>query len=209
MNSDLFISKLYEKLQQPLPGLKAQLKMSPLGRFTSITNLLKTNKTKKSSVLILLFPKDEKLFFVLTQRHEYDGVHSGQICLPGGRFENADVNLYQTAIREAQEEINVEPTKIEKIGMLTKLYTPPSNYCIQPFVGYTKYQPNFKKQPKEVSEIIFVDLFDFLNNPIIGTKPIHTNRKITISAPYYEIDGYTVWGATAMILSEFYSIAHF
>jgi len=207
MNTELFIDKLSERFRKPLPGLKAQLQMAPISRIISIVNLFKTNKPKKSSVLILLFLKEDKLHFVLTQRHEYNGVHSGQICLPGGKYEDTDDDLYHTAIREAQEEINVEPTKIEKIGELTKLYTPPSNYCIQPFVGFTKNEPNFIKQPEEVKEIILTDLIDFIDNPIKGTKPIRTNRNITISAPYYEIGGYTVWGATAMILSEFYSIA--
>lgn len=207
MTPELFIKKLKTRLQQPLPGLIAQQIMAPQGRITAVLNLLKSKKPQKSSVLILIFLKNNKLYFVLTQRHEYNGVHSGQICLPGGKYEISDINLSQTAIREAKEEINVEYEKIEILGELTKLYTPPSNFCIHPFVGFTKYEPNFIKQPEEVKEIIISDLFYFINNPVIGKKSIATNRKINIFAPYYNINGYTVWGATAMILSEFSTIS--
>jgi len=207
MNSELFIAKLTERLQSPLPGLKVQLKMAPLGRIMKLTKYLKSNNPKRSGVLILLFPKENSLFFILTQRHLYEGMHSGQICLPGGKYEKIDKDLFHTAIRESQEEINADASRIKKIGMLSELYVPPSHFSIQPYVGYTDSQPDLKKQPEEVNEIILTDLFAFISNPLIRKKQIPTNRKITISAPYYEIGGYTVWGATAMILSEFFFIA--
>ncbi len=203
MNPDFFISKLTEKLTIPLPGLKVQLKMSPLGRITRLTRFLKSKHVKKSGVLILLYNDNGRLFFVLTQRPIYNGMHSGQICLPGGKFENTDIDLYNTAVRESQEEVNADASEIIKIGMLSELYVPPSKFFIQPYIGYAKIKPDFKKQASEVAEIIYVDLFAFNENPIILKKQIPTNRKISITAPYYEINGYTVWGATAMILSEF------
>lgn len=208
MDINLFVNALSERLKLPLPGIKAQLKMSPLGRIVRLSGLFKRQASLKSGVLILLFPKNDSLFFVLTQRPIYDGVHSGQICLPGGKYEKEDGDLYSTAIRESYEEINADASKINKIGALSELYVPPSNFSIQPFVGYTETIPDFQKQPEEVKEIILTDLFAFVDNPVIGKKQIPTNRKISITSPYYEIGGYTVWGATAMILSEFFIIVN-
>ncbi len=208
METNLFIDALSERLKLPLPGFKAQLKMSPLGRIVKLSGLFKGNSVQKSGVLILLYPQNNSLFFVLTQRPIYDGVHSGQVCLPGGKYEKEDGDLYKTAIRESYEEINADASKITKIGALSELYVPPSNFSIQPFVGYTDEIPDFKKQPEEVKEIILADLFAFMSNPVIGKKQIPTNRKISITSPYYEIGGYTVWGATAMILSEFFTIVN-
>jgi 8-oxo-dGTP pyrophosphatase MutT (NUDIX family) len=208
MKADLFVSALYERLKRPLPGQNAQLKMSPLGRISKLTSLFKNSNPRKSGVLILIFPKEYSLFFILTQRPIYDGMHSGQICLPGGKYEKDDIDLFSTATRESMEEINADPSRIQKIGTLSELYVAPSNFSIQPFVGYTDVMPDFKKQPEEVKEIILADLFKFINNPNIGKKKIPTNRKITINAPFFEIEGYTVWGATAMILSEFLLIAN-
>jgi 8-oxo-dGTP pyrophosphatase MutT (NUDIX family) len=208
MNTDLFIRKLNERLNLPLPGIRVQLKMSPLRRISRLTRFLKNNNPKRSSVLILLFPKDSSLFFILTQRPIYNGMHSGQICLPGGKYEKNDIDLFNTALREAQEEVNADASKIKKIGILTELYVPPSNFSIQPYVGFAESEPDLKKQAEEVEEIILVDLFKFMAQPVLGKKQIPTNRKISINAPFYDIEGYTVWGATAMILSEFFYIVN-
>jgi 8-oxo-dGTP pyrophosphatase MutT (NUDIX family) len=208
MNTDLFIRKLNERLNLPLPGIRVQLKMSPLRRISRLTGLFKNKNPKKSSVLILLFPKDSSLFFILTQRPIYNGMHSGQICLPGGKYEKNDIDLYSTALRETQEEVNADASKIKKIGMLSELYVPPSNFSIQPYVGFAESEPDLKKQPEEVEKIILVDLFKFMAQPVLGKKQIPTNRKISINAPFYDMEGYTVWGATAMILSEFFYIVN-
>jgi len=208
MNWDTFLNDLKERLSMPLPGMKVQLNMSPLGRLTRFTRYLKIKNVKNSGVLILLFPKDNSLFFILTQRPKYEGTHSGQVCLPGGKQEKFDLDLYNTATRETREEINAEESKIVKIGKLTELFVPPSSFIIQPFVGYTPVQPDFKIQPDEVQEIILVDLFAFVKNPVIKREKIPDMRNFNIIAPYYDINGFVVWGATAMILSEFFFIVN-
>jgi 8-oxo-dGTP pyrophosphatase MutT (NUDIX family) len=96
---------------------------------------------------------ESELHLVLTRRSEYPGAHSGQISLPGGRREAAE-SLQTTALREANEEIGLVPTMVEVIRQLSPLYTPPSNFCIYPFVALSATRPDFQPDAKEVAELI-------------------------------------------------------
>ena len=91
-----------------------------------------------SAVLLLLFPYKDDIYFVLTERQDYDGKHAGQISFPGGKAEPFDKNTAETALRETQEEIGVLPTAITILGRLTEVYIPVSNFLIHPYVGYTE-----------------------------------------------------------------------
>jgi 8-oxo-dGTP pyrophosphatase MutT (NUDIX family) len=161
----------------------------------------------KSSVLVLLFPGKEngQPAFVVTLRPTYEGIHSGQISLPGGRFELTDENLMQTALREANEEIGMDPEEVTIIGRLTELYIPPSNYLVQPFVGFTSISPVFNPQPTEVEKIIEIPVNQLLDERNVMEKEISV-AGIQFSAPSFVIDGTTIWGATSMILNEFKEI---
>jgi 8-oxo-dGTP pyrophosphatase MutT (NUDIX family) len=161
----------------------------------------------KSSVLVLLFPGRETAqpTFVVTLRPTYEGIHSGQISLPGGRFELTDENLMQTALRETDEEIGMDPAEVTIIGQLTELYIPPSNYLVQPFVGFTSGSPVFNPQQKEVEQIIEIHVRQLLDEKNVREKEISV-AGIQFSAPSFVIDGTTIWGATAMILNEFKEI---
>ena len=161
----------------------------------------------KSSVLVLLFPGRENAqpTFVVTLRPTYEGIHSGQISLPGGRFELTDENLMQTALRETDEEIGMDPAEVTIIGQLTELYIPPSNYLVQPFVGFTSGSPVFNPQPKEVEQIIEIPVRQLLDEKNVREKEISV-AGIQFSAPSFVIDRTTIWGATAMILNEFKEI---
>jgi 8-oxo-dGTP pyrophosphatase MutT (NUDIX family) len=139
-------------------------------------------------------------------RPEYPGVHSGQISLPGGKFEDSDDSLVFTALREAREEIGINPVKVQIIGQLTEMYIPPSNFMVTPIVGYQTSPPRFRADPKEVARIIEVNLVDLLEKRNIRNKNIRLRTGISIKAPVYFIDGNVIWGATAMILSEFREI---
>ena len=140
-------------------------------------------------------------------RPTYEGIHSGQISLPGGKYELTDSDLSVTALREAQEEIGVDSKKVRLIGRLSELYIPPSNYIVQPFVGVLETEPAFTPDPKEVERIIEIRLEDLLDEKNKRKKRILLRTGTSILAPCYIIDGNTIWGATAMILSEFREIA--
>ncbi|MBA3971606.1 MAG: CoA pyrophosphatase [Bacteroidetes bacterium] len=199
-----FIQRLEYQLRQALPGEAAQFSMAPVSRQRIKQIPSENYNPKKSAVLILLFPQGGSIRTVLIQRPEYDGVHSGQIAFPGGKFEFNDIDLMQTALRETTEEIGVAPEGIIIIGSLTELYITPSNFLVQPFIGYVTEEPQFLMDPREVQSILTTDVFKL--NSKVGEKVILQSGGYKIKTPYYDIEGFTVWGATAMIISEFNAV---
>ncbi|OFY82591.1 MAG: hypothetical protein A3F72_00305 [Bacteroidetes bacterium RIFCSPLOWO2_12_FULL_35_15] len=196
-----FIEQIKIRLKEPLPGEDAQLLMAPSRRQFPEEFLVHPN-AKKSAVLILLFPFNNSIHTILIQRPVYEGVHSGQVSFPGGKYEESDLLLSFTALREASEEVGIKTNTVEIIGKLTDLYIRPSNFLVSPFIAYTGQVPDFVIDNHEVQKIISVDLFALDNNEIRSEKTILHSSGSKIKTPYYEIEGLTVWGATAMIISE-------
>lgn len=184
----------------------AQNLMIPPIRTQKNGNLAISDHPKLSSVLILLLERRGKIFFVVTQRQEYDGVHSGQISLPGGQFEQNDLNLEKTAIRETQEEIGISIDKISVLGKLSDLYIPPSNFKVTPYVGVIFENPMYKKDELEVAKIIEVPIDELLDESNVKIKSFYGTSGLKIEAPYFHVQDIEIWGATAMILSEFKEI---
>ncbi len=154
-----------------------------------------------------MFYRDEdKIKLPLILRPVYAGVHSGQIGLPGGRKEKADADFYETALREAKEEIGIDPADVTVIGHLSDLFVFASNHMVHPVVGYISQKPVFLTDPREVDQLIEVPLSTLLDKSIRGITNIVVSGSMEISAPYFGVDGHTVWGATAMMLSELLSI---
>jgi 8-oxo-dGTP pyrophosphatase MutT (NUDIX family) len=208
MNFTTFTSNLKRELEKPLPGKDVQLAMSSIKRIRELFEFSNENKAVKSSVLILLYPGllKDSIRLVLILRPTYDGIHSGQISLPGGKYEISDNDLRQTALRETKEEIGIDIHSVSIIGKLSPLYIPPSNHLVQPYVGFTSTAPDFSPDAKEVEKIIEIYLSDFLDDKNIRKKHILLQDGVSIFAPCYIIDGNTIWGATAMILNEFREI---
>ena len=200
------MSRLERRLELPLPGRNAQLKMSSLKRIRELMRFTPAMDAKQSSVLVLLYPYEENIWMVLMQRPEYKGVHSGQISLPGGKSEETDESLVFTALREAQEEIGIDPGQVRILGQLTELYIPPSNFMVTPVVGYYPGRPEFSADPKEVAGIIEIRLDDLLDERNRKMSAMKLAIGITLKVPSYHITGNVIWGATAMILSEFREI---
>jgi 8-oxo-dGTP pyrophosphatase MutT (NUDIX family) len=204
MNFQEVIHAIEFELLKPLPGKDIQLRMSSIRRLREMTDQSQIVSAVKSSVLILLYPgfQETEISIVLIQRPSYEGVHGGQISLPGGRSEESDIDLRETALREAKEEIGIDPDKIITIGALTELYIPPSNYLVLPFLGYASERPVFVPDPKEVAGIIEIKLTDLMNESNTRYKNIYVRPGLSVYGPCFEIDNHTIWGATAMILSE-------
>ena len=197
-----FIEKLSFRLQKPLPGKDAHDKMASESRL-KLKMPSPNERTRESAVLILFYPSENQIFIPLILRPQYDGVHGGQMAFPGGRAEKEDENLVRTAMREAQEEIGVRLTDIKVMGQLTKLYIPPSNFFVQPVIGFMNHRPDFYPDAREVDQVMEVALQEIINPEIIGRK-ILAVRGLEIDAPFYQIQNHTVWGATAMMISELF-----
>jgi 8-oxo-dGTP pyrophosphatase MutT (NUDIX family) len=207
MNSfENFIVKLTERLRNPLPGEDAQLIMGSGIRMKELKFLSISERSKKSGVMILLYPKANTIFSALILRPKYNGTHSGQVALPGGKYEKTDSDLIETALRETNEEIGVDSETISVIGQLTKLFIPPSDYIVYPTIGYVAVPPLFIPDEAEVKEIIEYPISLLLDKAIIKSKEFNIRDGVTFTAPYFDIDGQVVWGATAMMLSEFREI---
>ena len=180
-------------------GKKFQLLMTPKERIDFDTSLI--TEYREAAVLALCYPKKDKTHILLTLRADYDGTHAAQISFPGGKVTHSDNNLLQTALRETFEEVGVEQSLINQTIPLTKIYIPPSNFWVSPFIGVANSRPNFIKN-YEVNTIIEVDLDDLLNDNCVAVKNRSTSYAKNLKVPCFLLTGYTVWGATAMILSE-------
>jgi 8-oxo-dGTP pyrophosphatase MutT (NUDIX family) len=200
------VQNLEKRLLLPLPGLESQLLMAGRRRLKYPFRNGVPESAKPSGVLLLLYFRDARISFVLMRRPDYSGVHSGQISLPGGKREPGDRDLCQTALREAKEEVGIDPAQVNVLGTLTPLYIPPSNYIVTPVLGWSSEAPQFNRDPREVEEIIEVGLEDFLDDRSIQSKKIRLFPGVAPSFPCYLINDSVIWGATAMILSEFRAI---
>lgn len=196
-----FINQLKIQLNEPLPGQEAQLLMVPGEKAVLMKSYPQHPDPKKSAVLILLFPFEEGISTILIERAVYVGIHSGQIAFPGGKAEETDPDLKYTALRETYEEVGIPIEQVEIIGNLTDVYINPSNYLVTPFIGYLSQTPDFLINEREVQKIIRVDILN-THKVIKSTKKITHSNGLHIQTPFYSIDGFTIWGATAMMMSE-------
>ena len=206
INTQKFIKTLQYKLGLPLPGLEAQMNMVPITRQREKFKTKLTTPPKEGAVLILLYPKMNTLHLVFIKKPKFRGVHSSQIALPGGKHEETDNSLTETALREANEEIGIKASNIKILGQLTKIFIPPSNFNVLPVIAYTEIYPEFIPDKKEVAKVIEVPL-ELLKNPeTIQHKKVLPGDGLKVSVPCYYIYDEIIWGATAMIISEFLEI---
>ncbi|MBA2407969.1 MAG: CoA pyrophosphatase [Chitinophagales bacterium] len=207
MNFQAFIQKLDERLKLPLPGEEAQLRMAPDGRLTHKEYYSSISNPRQSAILICIYPREDIAHTVLIRRPDKQGIHSGQISFPGGSYDDeTDRDLQSTALREAEEEIGIKKEDVKIIGKTTPLIIPVSGFHVQPFIGVLNRSPVLYLNKNEVRSVIEME-FGLLFNPKIKQRDqFLTGTGLVLSAPYYEIAGHKVWGATAMMLSELEAI---
>lgn len=177
----------------------AQQRMIPRPRGARLPEA--NGRTRLGGVLVMLYDKSGQTYLVLTRRRDDLEDHAGQISFPGGRKEDGE-SLELTAVREAHEEIGIDPASLTILGRLTSLYIPPTDYEVHPFVAWHQGLPAFKPQTNEVAEILEVSL-DQLLNPANKQEEPWQLRGLEVQVPYFIVDHHKVWGATAMMLSEF------
>jgi len=196
------ISIIKAELRKPLPGREQQYRMAPEFRGISPTS---SSKAKKAAVMICIFPGPDDLQIVLFKRSDYDGPHGGQVSFPGGVFEETDMNLADTAVRETKEEIGLDCDNSSILGALTPLTIPVSNMSVQPYVGFYNGNPVFTIEKREVDFLIITTIAELLDPSCICKEKWMLHGK-ELDVPFYSVSGNVIWGATAMILCEFLAV---
>jgi 8-oxo-dGTP pyrophosphatase MutT (NUDIX family) len=204
---------MHLKLKTELPGVSAQLQMAPEHRIPQLRQPCAPENAAHSAVVALLGPRNRGLSreelmdweVLLIRRNTYPGVHSGQISFPGGKYEPDDGGFWETARREAFEEVGLGESDMEKVGALTCVYVPASNFIIHPFVALNRSAGTVRLDPREVAGYKNIPMRTF--DPAAATVlNLDFGRGQTRPAPAWQYEDFTIWGATAMILSELYRL---
>jgi 8-oxo-dGTP pyrophosphatase MutT (NUDIX family) len=196
---DLGLVRRALALQAPdFDALAAQARVAPTPRPLRRESE-RDGQPRLAATLLLMYPHNDQLHFVLTKRPDSLRTHAGQISLPGGRKEPGETFL-EAALRETCEELGVCDA-IDILGPLTSLYIPPSDFQVQPFVGHCTQRPAWQIDPREVEALIEAPLAILLDDARKheGTAEY---QGVPFTYHWYEVEGYRVWGATAIMLSE-------
>jgi 8-oxo-dGTP pyrophosphatase MutT (NUDIX family) len=196
-------SRLKTALGGPLPGLEAQLRLAPVPR-PGWRPGLPLESSRPAAGLLLLFPDGDTAHLVLTERAGHLPNHAGQVSLPGGAVE-ADETIEQAALREAHEEIGLDPSTVRVLGRLTPLHIPVSGFVLHPVVAVTDERPPLQPDRSEVARVLDTEL-DALLDPGRLRYRQRTRDGLFQQVPYFELGGLEVWGATAMVLAEFLTL---
>ncbi len=180
--------------------MEAQLRLAPTHRMSAEVARTAGKPCREAAVLVLLYPEDRRLNVLLTLRPDHMTFHPGQISFPGGRVEKGETHL-EAALREAEEEVGLDPSTVDVLGELTSLYIPPSNFCVRPFVAFCPELPPLRPTDDEVHAILHVTVPDLFSERSLR-REVWKLRGEDVEVPFYQYAGYKIWGATAMMLSE-------
>jgi 8-oxo-dGTP pyrophosphatase MutT (NUDIX family) len=201
-----FVRQLQADLAGNLPGRSAQYMMAPQPRSGGDLPYDRPHPdARRGGVLVLCYPHEATIYVALILRPTYNGVHSGQVAFPGGGYESGDQDLTQTALREAYEEIGVEATTLTLLGQLSPLYIYASNYLVFPTVAWANERPQFKIDPYEVAALLEIPLRDLCDPSNCRQEEWQLIDRVA-QVPFFALLEQKIWGATAMILSEFLAL---
>jgi 8-oxo-dGTP pyrophosphatase MutT (NUDIX family) len=162
------------------------------------------SRGRPAAVLVLLFPgADGEARVVLIERATHDGYHSGEVSFPGGKAEPEDIDSVATAMREATEEVGLDPDAagVRVVGRLEEFVIPVSDFRVQPILALAEREPVMVPDAREVTRIIVPPVARFLPDaPIRVVERTIDGWSLRYGA--YDIDGLSVWGATARVLSQ-------
>lgn len=198
-----FIQFIPKIEKEKLLAEDAHAKMAPLERISFLKEMNYLDKSPRhAAVLMLFYPKNNETHLALIVRNTYPGVHSSQIGFPGGKVEEEDKDLQETALRETHEEVGVSPDKVKIVKPFSKIYIPPSNFLVSPFMGISHHELEFIPDLDEVKRVLEFPLALFLDENSITRTKMTTSYATDIEVPAFMVEKYIVWGATAMMMSE-------
>jgi 8-oxo-dGTP pyrophosphatase MutT (NUDIX family) len=193
----------YARSPRPWPDAPAEL--MPVFTDGRLRPRFEPSPTARpAAVLVLVYPDDAgEARLVLTERLAYDGHHSGEVSFPGGKAEPGDADAAATALREAREEVDLDPGVVDStvIGILDEVFIPVSDFRITPVIGVARRPPLLTPNPAEVARILTPPVDAFLPDAEIEIVE-RTIRDWPLRYGGYRIDGLHVWGATARILGQ-------
>lgn len=163
-----------------------------------------TAPLRPAAVLIPLYVREKALWTLFTKRTDLVEHHKGQISFPGGGADAADANLWETAVRETEEEIGVPRSTVRILGALPRLVTV-TEFEVAPFVGAIPYPFVFAPHPGEVESIIEVPLSYLLDPMVVEERPVKWKGQDVLTLVYH-YKGHAIWGATARILADFLTV---
>lgn len=190
-HSDIRNEKLPEKLEKFI--LKAE-------QATKVQFAKKPPRI--CAVMMAFYEHESETYLPMMLRPTYSRAHPGQIAFPGGKKEEQDKDVIDTAIREMEEEIGVKVPRENVIGQLSPVYIPPSNALVTPIVGYLETKPSYVPDAAEVAEVLDVRLDDLLNPDNISFKKVVLTNGDYINMPAYKANNKIIWGGTARMISE-------
>lgn len=209
LSQDAFFEQLRRRLAGPLPGAAAQRRMEPelsYGRHTHVPPAT----ARQAAVALVMYPAEaagtgetqrQNWLLPLVVRPATMTDHAGQIGLPGGCVEPGE-SSEQAALRELQEELGIDPAQVELLGPLSSVYLFVTNFAITPWLGVCRGVPRFIPNAGEVEQVLHVPLAWLSQRANVSTYR-HCTRGIEFTAPCYAWEGHPIWGATAIMLSEF------
>jgi 8-oxo-dGTP pyrophosphatase MutT (NUDIX family) len=197
---DVAIERLERALSGELPGQNAQAILAPVPRRAWPPGF-EPSQIRHAAGLLLVVPREQRAHVVLTVRARTLGRHSGQVSLPGGVVDPGET-LEHAALREAHEEIALETAAVRVLGALTPLDIPVSGFRLHPIVGAARVRPILAPADAEVARILEVPVEDLLDGRYVrSTERVRDGYTLTV--PAFHVCGEEIWGATAMVLSEF------
>ncbi|MDO8416638.1 MAG: CoA pyrophosphatase [Agitococcus sp.] len=156
---------------------------------------------KVDAAVLMALTREDVPRLILTRRAQHMNSHAGEVAFPGGKCDSSDTSIIATALREAHEEIALEPSRVQIVGELG-IFTSRIGMKVKPIIGLLDEMPTLQANPDEIESIFTVPLDVFLNQ-----KPSYDHKVkymgVNIAVPSFKHEGYVIWGLTGYMIVEF------